>query len=125
MLTRTIVPTLVHYLLPVEIPLYQEGADSADAAKAAGPIWRIHEAFDRHFEKLRERYHRLLERVLEHALIVGSAFAVFAFASLGLVMFVGRDFFPYVDSGQMRLHVRCPSGTRIEEAEQIFASVAA
>jgi multidrug efflux pump subunit AcrB len=123
LLTRTIVPTLVHYLLPVEMPLYQEGEDSANAAKAAGPIWRIHEAFDRHFEKLRERYHRLLERVLEHRLIVGSAFAVFAFGSLGLGMFVGRDFFPYVDSGQMRLHVRCPSGTRIEEAEQIFGSV--
>jgi multidrug efflux pump subunit AcrB len=43
--------------------------------------------------------------------------------SIGLVVFIGNDFFPYVDSGQMRLHVRCPSGTRIEEAERIFAGV--
>src|SRR6266567_1569801 len=115
LLTRTIVPTLVHYLLPVEIPLYQGGDEANAAAKAAGPIWWIHQAFDRQFEKLRERYHRLLERVLEHRLLVGAAFAVFAFSSLGLVLLVGQDFFPYVDSGQMRLHVRCPSGTRIEE----------
>src|SRR6195256_5852801 len=123
LLTRTVVPTLVHYLLPVEIPLYQEGEEANSAAKAAGPIWRIHQAFDRRFEKLGDGYHRLLERTLEHRLLVGSAFAVFAFSSLGLVLFVGRDFFPYVDSGQMRLHVRCPSGTRIEEAERVFGAV--
>ena len=123
LLTRTVVPTLVHYLLPVEIPLYQEGEDAGVAAKAAGPIWRIHQAFDRRFEKLRESYHRLLEWVLERRVLAGGAFAVFAFSSLGLVLFVGRDFFPYVDSGQMRLHVRCPAGTRIEEAERIFGAV--
>jgi len=123
LLTRTVVPTLVHYMLQVEIPLYQGGEDAMKAAKAAGPIWRIHEAFDRHFEHLRDAYHEWLDRVLQHRVIVGAAFAVFAFASLGLVFFVGKDFFPYVDSGQMRLHVRCPSGTRIEEAERIFAAV--
>ncbi|HXJ37815.1 MAG TPA: efflux RND transporter permease subunit, partial [Bryobacteraceae bacterium] len=123
LLTRTVVPTLVHYLLQVEIPLYQEGEASVAAAKAAGPIWRIHEAFDRQFEKMRERYHRLLERVLEHRAILGGAFAVFAFSSLGLVLFIGQDFFPYVDAGQMRLHVRSPAGTRIEEVERIFGAV--
>src|SRR5258708_5368686 len=123
LLTRTLVPTLVHYLLPVEIPLYQEGEDAARAAKAAGPIWRIHQAFDRHFEKLRDGYHRLLERALAHRVLVGGAFAIFAFLSLGLVLFVGNDFFPYVDSGQMRMHVRCPAGTRIEESERIFGAV--
>ena len=123
LLTRTVVPTLVHYLLPVEIPLYQEGEAASSAAKAAGPIWRIHQAFDRHFEKWRDAYHRLLERALEHRVLVGGAFAIFAFLSLGLVLFVGNDFFPYVDSGQMRLHVRCPAGTRIEESERIFGMV--
>src|SRR6202790_3100538 len=124
LLTRTVVPTLVHYLLPVEMHLYQGGDEAnAAAAKAAGPIWRVHQAFDRLFEKLRDAYHGLLDRVLEHRALVGGAFALFAFASLGLVLFVGKDFFPYVDSGQMRLHVRPPSGTRIEEAERIFAQV--
>jgi multidrug efflux pump subunit AcrB len=123
LLTRTVVPTLVHYLLQVEMPLYQEGDESVSAAKSAGPIWWVHQAFDRQFEKLRDAYHGLLDRVLEHRVLVGSAFALFAFSSLGLVLFVGKDFFPYVDSGQMRLHVRCPSGTRIEEAERIFGAV--
>jgi multidrug efflux pump subunit AcrB len=125
LLTRTVVPTLVHYLLPVELPLYQGGEAAENAVKEAGTIWRIHQAFDRRFEKLRDAYHRLLNSVLHHRALVGSAFALFAFSSLGLVLFVGRDFFPYVDSGQMRLHVRCPSGTRIEEAERIFADVEA
>jgi multidrug efflux pump subunit AcrB len=123
LLTRTVVPTLVHYLLQVEMPLYQEGEESSNAAKAAGPIWRIHQAFDRHFETFRDAYHHLLDRVLQHRIIVGGAFAIFAFSSLALVLFVGRDFFPYVDAGQMRLHVRTPTGTRIEEVERIFGAV--
>jgi len=114
---------MVHYLLPVEIPLYQGGEQAAAAARAAGPIWWIHAAFDRHFERLREAYRGLLESVLRHRALVGSGFALFAFGSLSLVAVLGRDFFPYVDAGQMRLHVRCPSGTRIEEAERIFGSV--
>jgi len=124
LLTRTVVPTLVHYLLPVEIPLYQEGAETSSAAKAAGPhLARSPGVRPLYFEKMRDAYHRLLDRVLEHRVVVGGAFAIFAFASLGLVLFVGRDFFPYVDSGQMRLHVRCPTGTRIEEVERIFGAV--
>jgi multidrug efflux pump subunit AcrB len=123
LLTRTVVPTLVHYLLPVEIPLYQEGEGTDNAAKAAGPIWRIHQGFDRWFERFRESYHRLLAWVLGHRALIGVALGAFAFSSLGLVLVVGRDFFPYVDSGQMRLHVRCPAGTRIEEAERIFGAV--
>jgi multidrug efflux pump subunit AcrB len=125
LLTRTVVPTLVHYLLQVEIPLYQGGEGAEAAAREAGPIWRIHERFEKHFEHMRDGYHRLLEQVLEHRAIAGGIFATFAFASLGLVLFVGRDFFPYVDAGEMRLHVRCPSGTRIEEAEKTFAAVEA
>jgi multidrug efflux pump subunit AcrB len=122
LLTRTVVPTLVHYLLPSEMALYQEGEDNP-ALSSAGVIWRVHQAFDRRFEKLRHAYHGLLEWVLQNRILTGSAFAVFAAASIGLVGFIGNDFFPYVDSGQMRLHVRCATGTRIEEAERIFAGV--
>src|ERR1700737_1935987 len=71
LLTRTIVPTLVHYLLPVEIPLYQDGNEAITAAKAAGPIWRIHQAFDRYFEKMRDVYHGLLKQVLYHPGLAG------------------------------------------------------
>src|SRR5207302_209733 len=68
-LTRTVVPTLVHYMLPAEMALYQEGEDRRAAAKAAGVIWRIHEAFDRQFEKLRHAYHGLLEWVLQNRMV--------------------------------------------------------
>src|ERR1700676_5566266 len=124
LLTRTVVPTLVHYLLQSEIALYQEGegADSP-ASKSAGVIWRVHEAFDRKFEKFREGYRRLLEWVLAHRAITGAIFLVFALGSFGLVAVVGQNFFPYVDAGQMRLHVRTPTGTRIEEAAAIFSSI--
>ena len=122
LLTRTVVPTLVHYLLPSEMALYQEGEDS-EASRSAGVIWRVHQAFDRRFEKLRHAYRGLLQWALENRVLAGGAFAAFAAVSLGLVFSIGQDFFPYVDSGQMRLHVRCPTGTRIEEAERVFAAV--
>src|SRR6202171_1973273 len=78
LLTRTVVPTLVHYLLQSEMALYQEGegADSS-ASRSAGVIWRVHQAFDRKFEKFREGYRRLLEWVLAHRLITGGAFMIF------------------------------------------------
>ena len=124
LLTRTVVPTLVHYMLQSEMGLYQdgEGADTP-AAKSAGVIWRVHQAFDRRFEKFREGYRRLLEQVLAHRAIVGGAFLGFALASAGLITIIGQNFFPYVDAGQMRLHVLTPTGTRIEEAAAIFSSI--
>src|ERR1700719_889346 len=112
LLTRTVVPTLVHYLLESEMDLYQEGEKREAAAKAAGPIWHFHEAFDRQFERLRDAYHGLLSWVLDHRGVVATAFLIFAFGSVGLIAIIGQDFFPFVDSGQMRLHVRCPTGTR-------------
>jgi multidrug efflux pump subunit AcrB len=124
LLTRTIVPTLVHYLLPPEMALYQEDEHGRIAGEG-GVIWRIHQAFERRFDKMRDAYRGLLGWVLGHRLLSGGAFAAFVLLSLGLVVLVGQDFFPYVDAGQMRLHVRCPTGTRIEEAEHVFANVEA
>src|ERR1700687_97239 len=73
LLTRTVVPTLVHYLLPAEMALYQEGENS-QASSSAGVIWRVHQAFDRQFEKLRHAYHGLLEWVLHNRVMAGGAF---------------------------------------------------
>jgi multidrug efflux pump subunit AcrB len=128
LLTRTVVPTLVHYLLPSEMALYQKdeqagGKQAAEASRSAGVIWRVHEVFDQRFEKFRAGYHRLLEWVLGHRAITGGVFMAFALASVGLIAVIGQNFFPYVDAGQMRLHVRCPTGTRIEEAASIFAAI--
>ena len=125
LLTRTVVPTLVHYMLPSEMALYQEGEQAEAASRSAGVIWRVHQAFDRRFEKFRDGYRSLLAWVLAHRAITGGVFIVFALASTGLLGFIGQNFFPYVDAGQMRLHVRCPTGTRIEEAAAIFASIEA
>ena len=65
----------------------------------------------------------MLEWSLHNRQLVLGLFAIFVAASSLLVFVIGQDFFPYVDSGQMRLHVRCPAGTRVETTEQIFAQV--
>jgi CzcA family heavy metal efflux pump len=116
LLSRTIVPTLVRYLLA--------GEHHGDEA-APGSFGRIHAAFQRRFERLRAAYVAALERALAGRGRVLGAFAVVAVSGLVLLPFVGRDFFPAVDTGQFRLHVRAPAGTRIEETEQVFADVEA
>jgi multidrug efflux pump subunit AcrB len=121
-LTRTLVPTLVHHLLGPELPLYQQGEDGP-AARAAGIIWHVHRAFDRRFERLRGAYKDLLDWTLGHRRLFLAGAGIFGLGSLMLVFSVGEDFFPYVDSGQMRLHVRAPEGTRIEETEAIFGQI--
>ncbi len=125
-LSRTLVPTMVYYMLGPEVPIYatEEGAHGAHR-KDLGWVWQIHFKFNDYFETLRERYGRLLEWSLHNRVLVLSCFAVCVTASSLFLLVVGQDFFPYVDAGQMRLHVRCPSGTRIETAEQVFAQVEA
>ncbi len=120
-LTRTLVPTMVHYMLGTEVEIYALGEEGLEHAK--GVIWQTHHAFNRKFEKMRAGYRRALGWCLHHRGRVSIIYGVFVLASLGLVMVVGSDFFPYVDSGQLRLHVRAPEGTRIEETERIFGSV--
>ena len=83
----------------------------------------MHGVFDFFFEKFRRLYGGFLEWALDHRLATTMAFAVLFFGSLLLYPHVGRDFFPTVDAGQLRLHVRCPPGTRIEESENRFARV--
>jgi multidrug efflux pump subunit AcrB len=105
-LSRTLVPTMAHYMLRTE----------AKAGDGRG-------FFNRGFERMRESYASLLHWCLDHRALVLVGFGIFVAASLGLSMFVGEDFFPTVDSGQMRLHARAPSGTRIEKTETIFADI--
>ncbi len=119
-LSRTLVPTMVHYLLRSEVELYRQGGEHA---QGEGVIWRVHGAFNHRFEKMRNSYKGGLSWSLERRGWVAAGFAVFCILSLGLAALIGEDFFPYIDSGQMRLHVRCPQGTRIEETERVFAEV--
>jgi multidrug efflux pump subunit AcrB len=121
-LSRTLVPTMVAYLLEAEIHLYQQGNDG-EASGGKGVIWRAHDVFNGLFNRLRYRYMGLLDWSLRHRGRVLTAFMGISIASLGLAWLVGEDFFPTVDSGQMRLHARCPAGTRIEQTELRFAAI--
>jgi multidrug efflux pump subunit AcrB len=119
LLSRTLVPTMMVYLLGSELDLYRGG----EQLIRRGLIWRAHHIFNAQFEKLRYRYLGLLDVALRHRAPVLWVFIVFCVASMGLVLFIGEDFFPDVDSGQMRLHARAPAGTRIEETEARFAAL--
>jgi multidrug efflux pump subunit AcrB len=122
MLSRTLVPTMVAFLLKSEVHLYQQGTHG-ETAGGRGVFWRAHYVFNRVFEALRFRYMGLLDWSLRHRGRVLTAFMGVSLASVGLAWLVGEDFFPNVDSGQMRLHTRCPVGTRIEETEVMFSQV--
>jgi multidrug efflux pump subunit AcrB len=119
-LSRTLVPTMVLYLLPPELELYAEGEHGGTGG---GPIWRFHRGFNRQFEKLRAFYEGFLGWALDHRGLTVTTLLGFALGSLALAPYIGRDFFPVVDAGQLRLHVRAPAGTRIEETERIFGEV--
>ncbi len=119
-LSRTLIPTMVHYMLRSEVKLYARGEH---AEGGTGLIWSVHHIFNRRFELLRASYTSMLHWCLDHRLPVLGAFLLFVGGSLCLAPLVGRDFFPTVDSGAMRLHARAPSGTRLETTEQIFANI--
>jgi multidrug efflux pump subunit AcrB len=167
LLSRTLVPTLVRYLLPSEVELYrgrgleaeggrvgnQLGGGGTTGAMATGNgptgderteeasgglvrtdsepevaprgdiIWRIGARFDTQFEKLHDRYRDSLVWALGNRLVVCVAFVIFCAVSFVLFPFLGRDFFPLVDAGQFRLHVRAPAGMRIEETALRFTRV--
>lgn len=125
MLSRTLVPTMVHYLLASEVAMYggrpEEGQSTTPVKR--GLIWRVHDRFNHHFDKLKDFYGHCLAWALGNRALVAMTFAGFVVMSLGLAPLIGRDFFPNVDSGQIRLHVRAPAGTRIEETERYFARI--
>src|SRR5467141_11569 len=118
LLSRTVVPTLAHYLLAGEAHRF-----ATHRTKAPGPIERVSALFDRGFERFRAGYRDLLGWALAHRRVVLGAVAGFALLSVVLVPFLGQDFFPVTDAGAFQLHVRAPAGTRLEETELVFAAV--
>src|SRR5262249_37672055 len=100
-LSRTLVPTMVLYLLPKAIPLYA-AEQRGEAAPGGGPIWRVHQAFERQFERLRSAYQVVLGWALNHRFLTAGLLLAFALGSLLLFPRAGRDFFPSVDAGQIR-----------------------
>ncbi|QEL19789.1 efflux RND transporter permease subunit [Limnoglobus roseus] len=119
LLSRTLVPTLMLYLMKKEADQYMTGHHG----DAKGVFGRLHALFEHGFEAFRQAYRGLLDWALHHRWITLTGMSLFAAGSIGLVFLTGRDFFPTVDGGQIRLHVRAPSGTRIEETERIFGRV--
>ena len=119
LLSRTLVPTMMAYLLGKEIHFYTDHRQ----ASRRGLLHAVHSRFNNLFEQIRYRYMGLLQFALRHRGPVLVAFLGFSILSMGLYQFIGQDFFPDVDSGQMRLHARAPAGTRIEETEVRFAAI--
>ena len=116
-LSRTLTPIAISVLLKGELH------DAPGIPGAAGRFARLHDRFERGFERLRESYVEVLAVLLARRLVV-PVVSVLVFALGGaLFLFVGRDFFPTIDAGQIQLHVRAPPATRIEETERIFESV--
>jgi multidrug efflux pump subunit AcrB len=111
LLSRTLVPTLAMYLLR---------ANAHGAVAAKGFFACFHGGFERIFERVRGRYHRLLQGLVFRRRIFIPCFLGLCLAIFVLVPFLGEDFFPQTDSGQFILHVRGPSGMRIEETARLF-----
>ena len=120
LLSRTIIPTLVRFLLKNEAHVYQR-----DNPVGEGPIWALHGLFNQGFLKLQSAYKNLLNWSLDHPGTIVTSFVLLAVTSIGLSQLIGRDFFPRVDAGLIRMHVRAPSGVRIEETEEYFSRIEA
>lgn len=112
-LSRTLVPMMVNFLL----------ANEQHSAHSTSLFARIHGRFNRGYERFRMRYVTGLEWALDRRRSAIGFMAAAVVAALVLIPFVGRDFFPSVDAGQIRMHVRGPAGLRIEETKALFAQV--
>jgi CzcA family heavy metal efflux pump len=110
LLSRTVVPTMAKYLLAA-----QTEESLAEAAKSRNPFVLFQQKFEHGFEKFRERYHGFLEICIHHRVLFTFCFLGCCLLSLALIPLLGQDFFPSVDSGEFKLHLRAPTGTRIEE----------
>jgi multidrug efflux pump subunit AcrB len=119
-LSRTLVPTMMRFLLAKETHHHAAGPAPGEAPS---PQARFFAAFERGFDRLRMFYGGWLAWALERRALVVCGFAAFTIASLALFPLVGEDFFPSVDAGLIKLHVRGVPGTRIEETERRFAQI--
>ncbi|MCC8431160.1 efflux RND transporter permease subunit [Reyranella aquatilis] len=118
-LSRTLVPTMANFLLK------PHGAHSHGEAPppSRNPLVRFQRGFEARFERLRAVYHDLLGLALARRGVFIVCFMAFVLGSFALVPFLGRNFFPTVDSGQILMHVRAPIGTRVEETANSFVDI--
>jgi multidrug efflux pump subunit AcrB len=121
LLSRTLVPTMAKYLLHMHVA--RVGNADGEPLKSKNPLVRLQRGFEARFERMRAGYHNLLALAVEHRRLFLAGFAGFIAVSFLLAPFLGRNFFPQVDGGQMLLHVRTPVGMRVEETAARFAEV--
>jgi multidrug efflux pump subunit AcrB len=110
LLSRTLVPTMAKYFLKA----HAEG-NANESSLSKNPLVRFQAWFERGFESIRSAYRRLLETFIDHRRIFIGGFLLACFLSFALLPWLGQDFFPSVDSGEFTLHLRAPTGMRIEE----------
>src|SRR5271157_4277477 len=116
LLSRTLIPTMVMFIM-------RGHEHRAEAPKSA--LGRFQRGFERKFEEFRRGYEQLLETTIEHRGLFVACFLAFCLLSLGLFFFLGEDFFPQVDAGLIRLHVRARAGLRVEETARLCDQVEA
>jgi CzcA family heavy metal efflux pump len=116
LLSRTLVPTMSKYLL-------HKHEHETRAAPSRNPLVRLQRGFEAGFTRLRNGYRELLGLTLAHRKVFIAGFLLVIAASFLLVPFLGRNFFPSVDAGQILMHARAPVGTRVEETAARFADV--
>jgi multidrug efflux pump subunit AcrB len=122
-LSRTLVPTMANYLLKPHAPHTDMHGLDGPLPPSRNPLVRFQRGFEAGFERLRVGYRELLMLALRRRVLFVAGFIVFVFGSFALVPFLGRDFFPSIDSGQILMHARTRIGTRVEETANQFAEI--
>jgi multidrug efflux pump subunit AcrB len=118
-LSRTLVPTLANYLLAAQVHHGEHGA----ASPTRNPLVRFQRGFEHRFEQLRDGYRGLLARAVAARWLFVAGFLAVVLASFALAPFLGQNFFPTVEAGQIKLHLRAQTGTRIEETARLADEV--
>jgi multidrug efflux pump subunit AcrB len=122
-LSRTLVPTMANYLLRKHAAHTDMHGRDGPLPSSRNPLAWFQRAFERRFERVRLGYRELLMLALAHRTVFIIGFLAFVFASFALTPYLGRDFFPSVDAGQILMHARTRVGTRVEEAASQFADI--
>ena len=122
-LSRTLVPTMAKFLLKPHAPHVDVHGTHVAQPPSRNPLVRFQRAFEARFERIRGAYHGMLELALAHRRPFVMGFLAFVLVSFLLVPFLGRNFFPDVDGGQILMHVRAQVGTRVEETSTLFNQI--
>ena len=122
-LSRTLVPTMAKFLLKPHAPHTDMHGNNTRLPPTRNPIMRFQRSFEAGFEKFRAGYKDLLQLSLSHRWPIVAGFMGFVLATFALVPYLGTNFFPDVDGGQILIHARVPVGTRVEETAARFARI--